>query len=386
MKKILFVINHMNMGGIQKALVELLKNIDGKYDIYLLPIRSDGVLMNDIPSSVHILKASNILLATELSKEEARQLSLSAYWTRIFAALWSKLVNRRLPAYLITKYIQKSLGNFDIAISYTQPIGCKKLFNLSNEVVLNSCRAQKKISFIHCDYANYGGNDAVNREIYKKMDMIAAVSESVGKRLMEQIPEVSCKVVTVRNCCDCNHIISLANEGTVFYKEKYPIVTIARLSEEKGLARCVSMIVEMKSEGFDVRWHIIGSGPEEEKIKKEIVKCNAEDCVILHGEQNNPYRYLKNAKLFLLPSYHEAAPMVFSEASCLGIPILSTETTSAIEMVENPGAGWVCKLDDKSLLLKLKNVLLELDTFSVSSEYKKQNNTALYQFISMIEQ
>lgn len=386
MKKILFVINHMNIGGIQKALVELLKSIDGKYDIYLLAIRSDGVLMNDIPSNVHILKASNVLLATEMSKEEARQLSLPAYWVRMSAAVWSKLVSRRLPAYLITKYMQKSFGEFDVAISYTQPIGCKKIFNLSNEVVLNSCRAQKKISFIHCDFANYGGNDAVNREIYKKMDMIAAVSESVGKRLIEQIPEVEGKVVTVRNCCNCNHIISLANEKTVFYKEKYPIVTVARLSEEKGLVRCVSIIAKMKEEGFDVKWHIIGSGPEEQKIKNEIVKCNAEGYVILHGEQKNPYRYLKNAKLFLLPSYHEAAPMVFGEASCLGIPILSTETTSAIEMVENQGAGWVCKTDDKSLLQKMKNVLHDLDTFSVCSENKIQNNTPLHQFISMIEQ
>lgn len=108
--------------------------------------------------------------------------------------------------------------------------------------------------------------------------------------------------------------------------------------------------------------------------------------MILHGEQKNPYRYLKNAKLFLLPSYHEAAPMVFGEASCLGIPILSTETTSAIEMVENQGAGWVCKTDDKSLLQKMKNVLHDLDTFSVCSENKIQNNTPLHQFISMIEQ
>lgn len=386
MKKILFVINHMNIGGIQKALVELLKSIDGKYDIYLLSIRSDGILMNDIPSSVHILKASNTLLATELAKEEARQLSWSAYWIRIFAALWSKLVNRKLPAYLITKYLQKSFGKFDVAISYTQPIGCKKLFNLSNEVVLNSCQAQKKISFIHCDFANYGGNDAVNREIYKKMDMIAAVSESVGKCLIEQIPEVEGKVVTVRNCCDSNHIISLANEETVFYKEKYPIVTVARLSEEKGLIRCVSMIVKMKAEGFDVKWHIIGSGPEEQKIKNEIAKCKAEGCVILHGEQKNPYRYLKNAKLFLLPSYHEAAPMVFDEARCLGIPILSTETTSAIEMVEKQGAGWVCKTDDNSLLQQLKSVLQDLDTFSIALQDNIQDNIPLHQFVSMIEQ
>lgn len=385
MKKLLFVINHMNMGGIQKALVELLKSIDGRYDVYLLCIRPNGVLLDEIPSSIHILKASKMLLASELSSQETKQLGLITYSMRIIASVWTKVFSKRLPAYIITKYMQKSLGKFDVAISYTQPIRSKRLFNLSNEVVLNSCQAEKKVSFIHCDYANYGGNDAVNQRIYKKMDLIAAVSESVGKCLIEQIPEVADKVITVRNCCNQDDIMSLSEVDTVFYKEKYPIVTVARLSEEKGLVRCVSMIAKLKAEGFDIKWHIIGAGPEEDRLKKEILNYQADEYVILHGEQKNPYRFMKNAKLFLLPSFHEAAPMVFDEASCLKIPILSTETTSAIEMVEKQGNGWVCKIDDNSLLLKLENVLFQLDAFSVSKKDAKWRDIPLNQFVSMIE-
>lgn len=385
MKKLLFVINHMNMGGIQKALVELLKSINGKYDIYLLSIRPNGVLLNEIPSGIHLLKASKPLLASELSSQETKQLGIITYGMRMLASAWTKAFSKRLPAYIITKYMQKSLGKFDVAISYTQPIRSKRLFNLSNEVVLNSCQAEKKISFIHCDYANYGGNDAVNRQIYKKMDMIAAVSDSVGQCLKAQIPEVSDKVITVRNCCNQDYVMSLSEVDTVFYKEKYPIVTVARLSEEKGLVRCVSMMAKLKAEGFDVKWHIIGAGPEEDRLKKEILNYHAEKYVVLYGEQKNPYRFLKNAKLFLLPSFHEAAPMVFDEASCLKIPILSTETTSAVEMVEKQGNGWVCKIDDNSLLSKLEGVLPQLDTFSVSKKDVNRLDTPLHQFVSMIE-
>lgn len=385
MKKLLFVINHMNMGGIQKALIELMKGIDGRYDVYLLSIRPNGALLDEIPSNVHILKASKMLLASELSCEETKQLGIITYCMRIIASVWTKVFSKRLPAYIITKYMQKRLGKFDVAISYTQPIRSKRLFNLSNEVVLNSCQAEKKVSFIHCDYANYGGNDAVNRQIYKKMDAIAAVSDSVGQCLKAQIPEISDKVITVRNCCNQDDVISLSQKDTVFYKEKYPIVTVARLSEEKGLVRCVSMMAKLKTEGFDVKWHIIGDGPEEDRLKKEILNYHAEKYVVLHGEQKNPYRFLKNAKLFLLPSFHEAAPMVFDEASCLKIPILSTETTSAVEMVAKQGNGWVCKIDDNSLLSKLESVLFQLDTFSVPSKDVNRLDTPLHQFISMIE-
>ena len=75
----------------------------------------------------------------------------------------------------------------------------------------------------------------------------------------------------------------------------------------------------------------------------------------IHGSQLNPYRYMKNAKLLLLPSYHEAAPMVFQEAIALEVPILTTDTTSAMEMVVNQGAGWVCGFDDESIYCSLKD-------------------------------
>ena len=55
MKKILFVINHMDMGGIQRALVELLKQIGSMYDISLMVIKPDGVLMNELPATVKVI-------------------------------------------------------------------------------------------------------------------------------------------------------------------------------------------------------------------------------------------------------------------------------------------------------------------------------------------
>ena len=67
MKKILFVINHMDMGGIQRALVELLKQIGSMYDISLMVIKPDGVLMNELPATIKIIRASDMLLASEQS-------------------------------------------------------------------------------------------------------------------------------------------------------------------------------------------------------------------------------------------------------------------------------------------------------------------------------
>ena len=81
----------------------------------------------------------------------------------------------------------------------------------------------------------------------------------------------------------------------------------------------------------------MGDGPQKLVLEKKIVNYHMENCVLLLGEQENPYRYMLNADYLLVPSLHEAAPMVFDEANILGLPIISTNTTSASEMVASSG-------------------------------------------------
>ena len=51
------------------------------------------------------------------------------------------------------------------------------------------------------------------------------------------------------------------------------------------------------------------------------------------GEQSDPYQFLAQADWLLAPSFHEAAPMVFDEAKLMGIKVITTNTTSAEEMI-----------------------------------------------------
>ena len=74
--------------------------------------------------------------------------------------------------------------------------------------------------------------------------------------------------------------------------------------------------------------------------------------VFFMGEKVNPYAYMKNADYLLVPSYHEAAPLVFDEAKCLGLKIITTDTVSAKELV-GTDYGIVCENEDSAL----RNVL-----------------------------
>lgn len=97
---------------------------------------------------------------------------------------------------------------------------------------------------------------------------------------------------------------------------------------------------------------------------------------------------MRNADLLLITSFNEAAPMIIDEAYCLGIPILSTATTSAREMILERGCGWVCENSQISINQYLKEILLNRDTLKyVRSRIQSadvDNKKAINQFAELI--
>ena len=70
LKKILFVIDNLNLGGVEKSLISLLNYIDTKeYEIDILPLVSKGILENEIT------KKNITVLQVPYSKFDTRLLS-----------------------------------------------------------------------------------------------------------------------------------------------------------------------------------------------------------------------------------------------------------------------------------------------------------------------
>jgi len=359
LKKILIVVNNMNVGGIQKALLEFLKALSDRNDLSvdLFCANKVGEFLDRIPEKINVLDENKWAEVSEKGLSACKQLGFKYFLFRYFASLWSRFFGKAFPAKILCSRIG-SLGEYDVAISYSQPINDRAFCTLTNEIALYCSSAKKKATFVHCDFASYGGNTKTNRDLYKKFDAIAAVSDSVGNRIKDCIPEIADKVKTCYNFCDVDEIIKLSSENSVEYK-KPTVVSVARLSKEKGLLRTLSAVTKLKGEGLDFEWHIVGDGPERVALEEAIKANFAESFVILEGQQLNPYRYLKNADYLLLPSFHEAAPVVFDEAIALGVPILSTETLSARELVVERGAGMICENSEDGIYNMLLQALKE---------------------------
>ena len=148
MKKVAIVTTKLNLGGCEKALISMLKEIpENKYDITLILKESGGELIKQVPKWINIKVIEEASMNTkEIVKKyirEKRYLKLitSSYYLLLMRL--SKSKNRQL------KYHSKALldfeGEFDLAISYFMTNSFPDWFVSIN---INS---KKKVIWIHSD-------------------------------------------------------------------------------------------------------------------------------------------------------------------------------------------------------------------------------------------
>ena len=347
----------MKVGGVQKSLYNLLWGVSEKYDITLYLFSKSGEYIDHLPPTVEIQTCTSLFRFLGVSQAESKKCLRDKLTRGVLAAL-CKLFGRPFVTRLISLSQKPLAEEYDVAISYLQNGDIHSFYGGVNEFVLQKVRAKKKISFLHCDYENCGANHPQNNELYLAFDKIAACSDGCRNAFLHVMPDLEQKCVTVRNFHRYEQILSQSKANPVTYEEgKLHVVMVSRLAHEKGIERGIQAISHVNQVGIPAELHIVGDGPMKRKLLDVASECNGTDFVHFYGEQSNPYRYMCNADLLLITSFNEAAPMIIDEAYCLGLPILSTATTSANEMILARGCGWVCGNSQFSINRALEETL-----------------------------
>lgn len=358
MKRIIIVNNNLKFGGIQKSLINMINEIKEEYDITLFLFSRNNDYTYEIPKGIKVVYANGLLSCLGMSNGETKNKSIALWMVRTFFVAFSKLFTNHLPINVITRFNRIKFEKYDIAISYMHNSARNQFYGGTNEFVLNSINANNKITWLHYDIRQYYNKDKYIKKMYAKFDKIIACSEGCKKAFVEVLPIFSKKTYVIENFQNYEEIYKLSNmESKEYSKNCFNIVTVSRLGKEKGINRGIEAVKQCIERGFKIKYYIIGDGQEREKLENIIKNAGLEKNIYLCGQTNNPYRYIKNADLFLLPSYHEAAPMVFYEAAFLKVPILTTNTTSTAEMIEKNNIGWVCENSLEGIEKKLLYVL-----------------------------
>lgn len=347
MKKILIVNNNLHIGGVQKALINLLWNIREQYDITLLLFSRSGELLEELPPDIRVICPSGAWRYLGMTRDDVH--SLQERIGRAFFAAITRVFGRKYAVSLMSLGQRKYAG-YDAAISYLHNSGDKVFYGGCNDFVLKHVHANKKITFLHCDYLHCGADTPDNGRQYAKFDTIAACSQGCADAFLKAHPELKERVCVVRNCHRFDQIREAAQADPQTLKAgKVNIATVARLGKEKGVERALRVIAQLGPLRERMHYYVIGDGVQRKLLQQLIRELELSDVVTLCGQQKNPYGYIKAADLLLIPSYSEAAPLVIGEAAALGTPILSVETSSAREMIAETGYGWVCDNSEEDM-------------------------------------
>ena len=355
-KSILLVIDNMKIGGIQKNMLNLLIELNEIYDLTLCIFNPVGEYMTSIPPTVKIIEPKSAFRYLGMSNADAKKSTINFVCRTFYYIIMRLFGNKAL--YNCMLLTQRHLGSYDYAISGMQSAVAGVFYSGCNELILNKVNAKEKIAYIHCDYVLSGIDNPYNRSIYRLMDKILVPNRSNYDQLVSVIPDIKHKVHIVNNFCNYTEVYEKSKIDTIAYdSQKTNIVTVARISHEKGVDRAINAFKRLKEEGYMFTYHVIGGGGNYEDLCRFINDNHLNDCIFMHGYDSNPYRYIKKADLFLLPSRNEAAGLVIDESRSLFVPVLSTKTVAAEETIEQHDCGWVCENSDDGLYEGLKKVL-----------------------------
>ena len=367
MKKILIVNNNLDMGGIQKSLVNLVNEVHKEYDITLMLFSKSGSLLREIPETVKIITPLKVYKILGLDKNDLQKYPL-LFVLKAFLLMFSRIFSRRSAMKLLGLF-QKQISGYDTVISYSHLPHPNYFGNGCADFVLDKTVCENKVCFIHCDYLNFGGQTEINNRTYMEFDKIACCSDSVRDRFLLGSKLPDSKVYTVRNFHDL-HLASYQSDDTGMFDDSFVnVVLVARLSNEKGIPRAIEALVQSKRK--DICYYIIGDGPQKDEIARLISKYQLDSRVTLLGEQSDPYQYLIQADWLLVPSFHEAAPMVFDEAMLMGIKVITTNTTSAEEMI-GCEQGIVCENSTDGLVHTLMRIDKSAKSITEDFDNEKQ--------------
>lgn len=357
--KLAIVNNNLKIGGIQKSLINLLNLIGDRYEIDLILFHKDDELLADLNENVNVIESNLLFRLIGISFAEAKKYGFFVRFLSLFIKSCARLFGRKFVMSLILPFTKEVSKKYDVAISYMQNANDRNMYGSCNEFVLKKMQANIKISYMHADFSLYGGDTKYNRSLLNKFDFVVNVTESCNAIMATMMPELKDKLVVVNNPINYDSLSALSDTDTVTYDKNYfNIITAARLSTEKGHFRVLNIIKKLTIKGYKIKWHIVGDGDCREIIEDEIIRLELKDFVVLYGNQKNPYRFFKNADLFLLPSFQESEGMVIKEAIYLRVPVLSTLTNSTKEVLPTE-YGVICENSTDSLEESLELLLTD---------------------------
>lgn len=330
--KFLIQIPQLIFGGAEKVLVSFANDLVSRgHEVEVLETYEKGLLRDQFDPKVtfHAICSNDYTAKYYASPAQIRKNPLL-----ICKWLFSKAVGYRRHAERLTAkhYADKS---YDVAINYLEIE--------PPTFLLDHIRAKKYLQWIHIDVENLSDPQELDPYVsgWSRMDGIVCVSQVAVDSFCARYPALADKVHLIYNFYDTADILRKGSEPFSFEGQRPVLLSVGRMTEQKKYLRFLDVLARLRDEGFDFSWHVLGDGLQRPQIEEKIQALGLSDRVYLHGLSDNPYKYMKNCDLFVLPSGWEGFPTVTVEAKILGCPVLATDVAGIREQLALSKTAWI---------------------------------------------
>ena len=358
MKKVLIVSDSLKTGGLEKTLIDLCDNLDyNKFQVDLYLFAEGRDLLKNLNDHVNLLQESPyfsdvynkpVLESLTILLKKCK-VQLAFY--RIIRFMKARLKNKSFSIfdwYFQKKTMLKIEDEYDVAIGFAEGSACY--------YVAECVKAKRKCVWVHTDIREIVSNKKLDMMAFLLADCVCTVSNNSANALKELYPEIQEKVqiFTLPALFDYNNINQLASMPCEIEKGYINILSVGRLVELKGFHLCPKALRNLLDEGYSVKWYIVGEGPYRDILENLIEQYKLQKQFILLGNQDNPYKYIKNADICVQPSSYEGLSLVLYEEKFFEKPVVCTDIPSNMEMIENGENGLIIERNSESIYEAIK--------------------------------
>ncbi len=326
--KIALFFPSFNIGGVERVMVDIANTLYCfRYNIYIIICYDKGDLKNDLLQEINVIVLNKrirnclVSLIKVLSVEKFDYLLSGPDFPNFIAVFASRFVKFPLRLYLT----QHNLFNIE-----------SKRLGLHGRIV-----------------------PILYRCLYPKADRIIAVSNAT-LAMLRTMNLSSEKLIKINNPIDIDEIQCKSRLPINMNVPDNYIVFVGRLSFVKNIPLLIRAFKIVVNEHPDLFLLIVGNGEEYGEWKKLTKSMNLNDKILFVGSQSNPYPFLKNSRLLVLPSLSEAFPCILLEAMSLGLTVVTTATSGGLECTDGGRYGYICEsFTDEKVLAKI--ILKALD-------------------------
>jgi len=187
---------------------------------------------------------------------------------------------------------------------------------------------------------NKGIRKHITNYIYKKATAVTVTGTESKDYLISEKSMPPEKVFVLPNAIPMD----------VFYKmdskKKYDLVTLGRLSPEKGLYKMMDVVEFIRKKMPEIKLGIAGKGPMLEELKQQIKERGLEENIELIGYVEDAAEFLNEGKLFITTSFTEGMPRTVIQSMACETPAVATEVGDMKDLVTTGKTGYLIKAVD----------------------------------------